>query len=233
MIQEISAAEQVYTDNEVIVTDPPYNIGYKYEGTYRDDMSLEEYRALFAPMKGKRVVIIHYIEHIITDIVPVLGAPTRVVNWNYSSNLGSKSWRAIAFFNVEPAWSRVRVPYKNTNDKRVRKLIDKYGGRKVSDSWTIELVKNVSKEKVQGYTNQIPEEVISRIIRLIAEPGKDVIVDPFSGTGTTAAVAHKLGYEYRVGDINPVALKLTRERLDNLNNTTQWIQLSIEDGGKS
>jgi DNA modification methylase len=211
-IEERSAADQQYLDNELIITDPPYNIGYNYEGTYVDKMSREEYQELFKPMIGKRVVIIHYIESIIKDIVPILGAPDRVVNWCYSSNMKSRSWRAVAFWNIEIKWGNVRLPYQDMKDKRVRELFQRTGGRALSDTWNIQLVKNVSKEKIEGYTNQIPEEVISRIIRIAARPG-DVIVDPFAGTGTTAAVAMKLDRQYRTADINPVALQLTEARL--------------------
>lgn len=45
---------------------------------------------------------------------------------------------------------------------------------------------------VPVFQNPKPEELISRIIELSSEPG-DIVLDSFGGSGTTAAVAHKMG----------------------------------------
>ena len=105
------------------------------------------------------------------------------------------------------------MPYKNPNDKRIKELMKTRPGRKLPDHWEINLVKNVSKEKVQGYTNQIPEALIERIIKTTARQ-LDVIVDPFCGTGTTASVAKRMDYRFRTYDINPTAIKLATERIN-------------------
>lgn len=162
-------------------------------------------------MRGYRVVMIHYIEQIIADIVPVLGSPEKVVAWTSNSNT-PRSWRSICWWNCNPDLSRVRVPYRNPEDKRIKELMKRTGGRALPDVWHIEQVKNVSAEKVQGYTNQIPREIIYNILKTTAFPG-DVIVDPFSGTGTTAKVAQELGMSFRISDVNPTARELTRQRL--------------------
>lgn len=86
------------------------------------------------------------------------------------------------------------------------------GGRKCPDHWEVNLVKNVSREKIKEYTNQIPEEIVRRIILTTAKE-EDTIIDPFCGTGTTAAVAQRLGYKYEAYDINPLAIELTLRRL--------------------
>lgn len=208
-INDTDARLQKYAEGELIVTDPPYNIGYRYEGEFTD--RIDDYAALFEPMRGHRVVIIHYMEQIIADIVPVLGNPSRVVSWIANSNL-PRCWRAVCWWNCTPDLSKVRVPYQNMDDKRVQELHARTGGRKLPDWWHIEQVKNVSAEKVQGYTNQIPREVIYNILKTTAAHG-DVIVDPFSGTGTTAKVAQELGMSFRVSDVNPTARDLTRKRL--------------------
>lgn len=212
-IEQISAAELTYTEDDLIITDPPYNIGYKYNGEFTDEMPLDEYQQLFEPMQGHRVVMIHYAENIMRDIVPVLGVPERCVAWTYPSNAGHRQWRLVAWWNCSPDWSRDFVPYKNPNDKRIKELMKTRPGRKLPDHWEINLVKNVSKEKVQGYTNQIPEALIERIIKTTARQ-LDVIVDPFCGTGTTASVAKRMDYRFRTYDINPTAIKLAIERIN-------------------
>ena len=209
IIDDTDARLQKYAEDELIVTDPPYNIGYKYEGQFTD--RIDDYAALFQPMRGHRIVMIHYMEQIIADIVPVLGCPEKVVAWTSNSNT-PRSWRAVCWWNCTPDMSRVRVPYRNLEDKRIKELNKRTGGRALPDVWHIEQVKNVSAEKVQGYTNQIPREVIYNILKTTAAP-EDVIVDPFSGTGTTAKVAQELGMSFRVSDINHTARDLTHKRL--------------------
>lgn len=222
------AASLTYSGEDLIVTDPPYNIGYKYNGDFKDRMTEDKYGALFEPMQGHRVVMIHYVQAIYEDIAPWLGYPEEVVSWTYPSNTGSKCWRAVAWFNCLPDWRRYRVPYANPTDKRIQELIKKTGGRALSNHWHINLVKNVSREKVKEYTNQIPEEVVRRIIATTAEKG-DTIVDPFSGTGTTAAVAQQMGYDFRAFDINPLAVELTERRLESWSAAKQN-ELPFEDG---
>lgn len=59
-----------------IVTDPPYNIGFKYPG-YEDMLHHDDYAELFRPMVGYRVVMIIYPEELFNHVIPVLGPPPR------------------------------------------------------------------------------------------------------------------------------------------------------------
>tara|TARA_R110001606_G_scaffold379605_1_gene539726 strand:- start:22 stop:669 length:648 start_codon:yes stop_codon:yes gene_type:complete len=212
-IENKCAGKVVFNQKHLIVTDPPYNIGYKYNGNFIDKQALEAYQKLFEPMKGKRVIMIHYAENIISDIVPVLGNPNRCVSWTYPSNTGSRQWRLICWWNCEPNWGKVKIPYKNPNDKRVKELVKRTGGRRCPDHWEVNLIKNVSKEKIKEYTNQIPEEIISRIIKTTAKPG-DIVIDPFCGTGTTLSVAKKLGFDFEGYDINDLAISISKNRVN-------------------
>lgn len=49
-------------------------------------------------------------------------APERVVSWVYNSNT-RKQHRDVAFYGVKPDFNKVKQPYKNQNDKRIRKLM--------------------------------------------------------------------------------------------------------------
>lgn len=195
-------------ENTLIVTDPPYNVGWKYD-TYKDKVSDEDYTNLFKPFKGYKLVVIHYIEDIIKYIVPTMGVPTKCVQWIYNSNM-PRQHRTIAWFNCKPNFNKLTQAPKNINDKRVNSEVRLY------DWWHINLVKNVSKEK-QDYANQIPEKVIGNIINLTAQDN-DVIFDPFMGSGTTPCVAHKLGYNYLATDISQKAYNITEKRINDLKN---------------
>jgi len=167
---------------DYIITDPPYNVGYAYPD-YDDSMTSEAYIALMSHMQPHRVVMIHYPEAFCGDIGEALGTPQKMVAWVYNSNL-ARQHRSIAWFGCRPDLTKVKQPYKNPHDKRIKKLIEAGSeGTRLYDWWDINLVKNVSKEKVASFTNQIPVEVLERIILTTTNEG-DTILDPFFGSGS-------------------------------------------------
>ena len=194
-------------ENSLIIIDPPYNVGWKYD-TYNDKVSENDYLKLFENFKGFKLVIIHYIEDIIKYVVPSMGVPTKCVQWVYNSNMG-KQHRTIAWFNCKPDFNKVKQKPKNPDDIRVNSEVKLY------DWWNINLIKNVSKEK-ENYSNQIPEKVIGNIIKTTATD--ELIFDAFMGSGTTLAVASKLGFKYMGCDISEKAFKITKERLSKIEN---------------
>jgi hypothetical protein len=68
-----------------------------------------------------------------------------------------------------------------------------------------------SAERVQ-YPTQKPEALLERIIRASSNPG-DLGADFFCGSGTTAAVAEKLGRKWIVSDLGKFAIHTTRKRM--------------------
>tara|TARA_R100001460_G_scaffold7587_1_gene19259 strand:+ start:616 stop:1290 length:675 start_codon:yes stop_codon:yes gene_type:complete len=204
-----------YNENDLIISDPPYNIGYSYL-EYNDKMNETEYYELFETFKGKRCVFIHYAEETIKYIVPSMGVPTKTVSWVYNTNT-KKQHRMISWYNCEPDFSKVKQPYKNLKDKRIiKRLAQGFEGADLYDWWNIDLVKNTSIEKTE-YTNQIPEEVISRIIKTTAK-NNDTIIDPFNGSGTTCVVAQKLNYNWIGYDVSKKAIEIANKRLEPLLN---------------
>jgi len=169
---------------DLIITDPPYNIDYKYPD-YKDKTNEEEYISLFKHFKNKPCVVIHYPEAICNYVCKGIGSVNKIISWCYSNNNSSKAHRSIGFFNIIPDFKKVKQPYKNLNDRRIKKLIEKGSeGARLYDWFNdIELVKNVSKEKIKGFTNQIPIKLLERIILLTTEEG-DTILDTFFGSGS-------------------------------------------------
>ncbi len=64
----------------------------------------------------------------------------------------------------------------------------------------------------KAHPTQKPESLLFRVIMSSTKPG-DVIVDPFFGTGTTGAVARRLGRNYIGMDRDPVYAKLAEKRI--------------------
>jgi adenine-specific DNA-methyltransferase len=71
-----------------------------------------------------------------------------------------------------------------------------------------------SKEKVD-YATQKPESLLDRIIKASSNKNS-IVADFFCGSGTTGAVAEKLGRRWIMSDINETACKITKERLEKL-----------------
>jgi site-specific DNA-methyltransferase (adenine-specific) len=66
------------------------------------------------------------------------------------------------------------------------------GFRPDHDTWYFPRVAGTFKERAGFHGCQMPEQLLGRIVRGCSNPG-DVVLDPFAGSGTTLAVAKKLG----------------------------------------
>lgn len=176
--------EYDFSDVNLVATDPPYNIHFKYN-EYGDNMSDDEYINMLSNIHGFPTAIIHYPEEMMKYVVPALGIPSEVCAWCYNSNL-PKQFRLINFYDVNVDFNRVKQPYKNPNDKRVKKLIENGSTGTRSYDWfnDIQIVKNVSKEKT-GHPCPVPVALMERMILLTTNVG-DTVMDPFMGSGTTA-----------------------------------------------
>lgn len=84
------------------------------------------------------------------------------------------------------------------------------------DVWEIPYINSQATERV-GYPTQKPESLIERIITASSNPG-DLVFDCFMGSGTTQAVAMKLGRRFIGADINLGAIQTTTKRLISIAN---------------
>lgn len=199
-------------DEGVIITDPPYNIDFKYN-EYQDNLSDEEYIELISHFKGHKLAIIHYPEESMKYFVPALGVPDEVNVWAYNSNLPSRHSRLINYYNVKPDYTKVLQPFKNPNDKRIRERIKKgiKGARSYDWFTDIQLVKNVSKTDY-NHPCPVPIELMERIILLTTEPG-DLVIDPFCGSGTTAVACLNTKRRFLGFEIDTVYADMANERM--------------------
>ncbi len=171
-------------NGELVVTDPPYNIGYKYHG-YKDRMNNGDYWSFIRETCAPPSIIIHLPE----DMFRLGWIPDECVAWVYNGVVTGQ-WRMVAWFGAEVDRSLVRQPYKNPNDPRVIPYVEKYGGASIYDWWQAEQVKNVSEQKTD-HPCQIPLSVMSNAIGIT--PAPKLILDPFMGSGTTLRAAKDLG----------------------------------------
>lgn len=198
--------------NFIFVTDPPFNIGYKYK-TYRDNREEPEYLSWLVSIIGNRPsVLIHYPEMLFKIARALDRFPERVISWCYNSNT-ARQHRDIAFFGVKPVMKQVTQPYKNPNDKRIKKRLSMgYAGAAMYDWFVVNQVKNVSKTK-DGINHPctMPVEVMERIVGVL--PKGVTVIDPFMGAGTTGIACKKLGYDFIGIELDNDYFRIAEERI--------------------
>ena len=170
----------------IIVTDPPYNINFKYN-KYIDRIPQKEYLDMLGGLiKNYPCVMIHYHEQLHELTAHTQIVPDKVMEWIYHSN-NLRHHRGIAFYHCKPDLNKVRQPYKDYNDPRVKEMIRRGSkGARSYDWWKIQQVKAGSKEK-GIHPCQAPLQLMDNIIKVI--PDDYVVCDPFMGSGTTGVAS--------------------------------------------
>jgi DNA modification methylase len=193
----------------IIVTDPPFNIGYHYND-YNDNMGGDEYyKMLQSVFQFAPFVVIHYPEEIYKIAFQVGDFPEKIISWVYNSNT-AKQHRDIAFFGIKPDLRKYGQEYKNPKDKRIMKRIADGKKARLYDWWNINQVKNVSKDKTD-HPCQMPLEIMKRIIAIL--PEDYLIIDPFAGSGTTGVACAELGRDFVLIEQDAEYIKIIKERL--------------------
>ena len=110
------------------------------------------------------------------------------------------------------AEGRIELPRKEGGRPQLRRFLDEGKGVPVGTVWAdISPVNSQAKEDT-AYATQKPEALLERIIKASSNEG-DLVADFFVGSGTTAAVAEKLGRKWICTDLGKFAIHTTRKRL--------------------
>ena len=199
-------------NNACIVTDPPFNISSHYSD-FNDNLPEYEYlNRLYELFNDIPFVIIHYPETIYKIASKIGKVPERVVSWVYNSNT-ARQHRDIAFIDIKPNFNKVKLQYKNINDKRIKQRIAEGKlGCKLYDWWNINQVKNVSKIKVGNkHPCVMPLEIMERIIGIL--PNDITIIDPFMGSGTTGVACKKLNRNFIGIELDKTYFEIAKDRI--------------------
>ncbi|HYN62224.1 MAG TPA: DNA methyltransferase [Rubrivivax sp.] len=104
-----------------------------------------------------------------------------------------------------------KLYYSNTGQPYIKYFLDERPGVAASTIWADMLLAPTAKERV-AYPTQKPEVLLERIIKASSNEG-DLVADFFVGSGTTAAVAEKLGRKWITTDLGKFGIHTTRKRL--------------------
>lgn len=221
---------------DLVFADPPFNIGYEYD-KYHDKLESENFinwtrdwmKACAGALKpnGSFYIAIgdDYAAHV-RIIGEELGMNLRNwIIWHYTFGQQTKAKFArshthIFYFTKDEKDftfndHAVRIPSDRQlkyNDKRANPQ-----GKMPDDTWNeYSRVCGTFKERLGWHPCQMPESLLSRIIAASSNPG-EIVFDPFNGSGTTAAVALKMGRKYCATDISQDYVNNTIVRLDKIN----------------
>ena len=147
-----------------------------------------------------------------------VAGPTKGTIYDYVDNSG-KVWK-----HPEKGWRMIQEKMKALeNDSRLyfggKTIREKYYlnermkiGKQIDNLWIDIGNMNRNQDEDLGYTTQKPEELLDRLMNASSNPNS-IIADFFSGSGTTGAVAEKLGRKWIMCDLGKPACMIMRKRL--------------------
>lgn len=100
------------------------------------------------------------------------------------------------------------IEWSSTGNPRMKRYADEDEGKAVQDIWEYK----DPGDRSADYATQKPEALLERIIKASSNEG-NLVADFFCGSGTTAAVAEKLGRKWIVCDLGKFAIHTTRKKL--------------------
>ena len=148
--------------------------------------------------------------------------------WNIAGSSFATNHDTILYYGKNKSnrvYNQLYIPKSEKSSaqgKSWRSVIDENGvrhsimtdeptkGVPMPDVWDISMINPVAKERI-GYATQKPEALLERIIKVSSNEG-DLVCDFFGGSGTTAAVAEKLGRRWITCDIGKPASLVMRKR---------------------
>jgi site-specific DNA-methyltransferase (adenine-specific) len=228
-IEALGKIDKPFAD--LIFADPPFNIGYKYD-KYYDKVKKKNYIAwtrewmnackkILKPNGSFYIAIGDDYAANIKVIADELGLIMRNwIIWHYSFGQQMKTKFARShthiFYFVNDKKDFV------FNDEKVRVISDRQkiyrdkranpDGKMPDDVWNEYPRLCGTFYERTGFPCQMPESLLARIIRVSSKEGHWVL-DPFNGSGTTAAVAHKLNRIYTGIDISEEYVKESEKRI--------------------
>lgn len=211
---------------DAIIADPPYNLGKDY-GNNHDLKNFDEYidfskKWIFEAhrvLKNTGTIYIFMGVRFISYLYNILDIDHNFsfnswITWHYTQGLGktkgfSPRHDDILMFTKSDKFNfyldNIRVPqkfYRSRNNMR---------GANPGDVWKFSHV-HYCNENRQNHPTQKPEGLIERMV-LASTKEDDLVLDPFSGSGTTLRVCQQLKRNCIGIELNPEYIKSTEERL--------------------
>jgi DNA modification methylase len=141
-------------------------------------------------------------------------APRPTLQYEFRGYKPHPNGWSVSYEKLEKMYQEGRLVFPNNKDGRVnrKQYLDEWPGYAVNSLWTDIPVVSPSASERLDYPTQKPEKLLERIILQSSDEG-DLIADFFGGSGTTAAVAERLGRKWIITDLGKFAIHTTRKRM--------------------
>ena len=244
-------------DNSVDMTfaDPPFNLQKKYT-SYKDNLEFQEYldwcekwiAEMVRVTKPTGSIFLHNIPKWLTFYATYLNKFAHFkhwISWDAPTAPMGKSLQpahyGILFYTKEAKGAKIyELRYPHKRDRKQGYLLKDYGGKKdglhpfgplVSDVWTdIHRIKHNSKR--DPHPCQLPLHLLDRLILLTTDEN-DIVLDPFSGTGTTAISAKRLGRKYIGFELDKKYAEISQQKLEQVKPNFKigeiWVSFYLQD----
>jgi DNA modification methylase len=219
---------------DLVVADPPYNIGIDYgDGERADRLRPERYvewtrawidaaATALAPNGSLWIVCgQEYAAHHDLAIQAAGLTMRNRVTWYESfgvncRNKFSRTSRPIFYAVKHPRQftfnaAAVRVPSARATKYRDKRAAP--GGKIMDDVWGIPRVCGTFRERLDGFPTQLPMALVERIVLCSSDPGH-LVVDPFAGSGTTGVVCIEHGRRFLGFELRDEFARAARRRLE-------------------
>ncbi len=113
---------------------------------------------------------------------------------------------------IDEAMKNNRIRFTSNGTPEKIQYLDEMDGDVVDDMWSDIYPINSQALEAEGYPTQKPEKLLERILLSSSNQG-DLIADFFCGSGTTLAVAEKLGRKWIGSDLGRFAIHTARKRM--------------------
>ena len=244
-------------DNSVDMTfaDPPFNLQKKY-ASYQDNLEFQDYLAWCEKWIGEMVrvtkptgsIFVHNIPKWLTFYTTYLNKFANFkhwISWEAATAPMGKSLQpahyGILFYTKQPKGAKIyELRHSHKRDRKQGYLLKDYGGKKdglhpfgplISDVWTdIHRIRHSGKR--DEHPCQLPIHLLDRLILLTTDEN-DIVLDPFSGTGTTAIAAKRLGRQYIGFELDNDYAEVSRQKLNQVKSNfklgTSWVSYYLKD----
>ena len=212
---------------DLIVADPPYNIGKDY-GNKSDKQQFEDYisftkqwlKECHRVLKEEGTIYVFIGFRYISYLYQILEKDLNMnfvnwISWHYTQGVGrtkgfSPRHDDILMFSKSDRFTfnldNIRIPqkfYRRINNMR---------GANPGDVWEVSHIHYCQKNR-QPHPTQKPEALIERMV-LASSNENDIVLDPFSGSGTTLRVCQQLNRNAIGIELNSEYVKQIKERLE-------------------
>lgn len=217
----------------LVIADPPYNIGIDYgDGSRADRLPDADYigwtrrwiaaaaRAL-SPAGAMWVICGHEYAGDHQIAMRDAGLHWRnTVTWVETFGVNcrrkfNRTSRPMFYAVKHPRQFTFNVEALNTPSARQTKYGDKRAnptGKVLDDVWVIPRVCGTFHERVPGVPTQLPLALVRRVVLGLTRPG-DLVVDPFTGSGTTGVVCIERGRRFQGIELRDEYAAIARARV--------------------